>query len=257
MRNLHWPMLLTASTLLVSTAVAADTIDEDQLNLRQIPYGLSNWPKNQLLTIRSPLVDAPVGMVYISQVGGDSDNNPGLLEAGADLVKGIFMLPFNLFFGGDDKGPDENSPYNPRGRVIATLWGAKQGNCYLTSILQKRFYGDGSDDTASAFLNARRLEIGAGDRVIALDGEGRPNSFTRSDFNYRKCSGSGSSSCSTYTGTQYTLVRNWLLTGNSRTLLAAMPSKAFKMRLVFNDHTQLMDVESGEKISRVYANCQI
>lgn len=243
--------------LVGTVATAAETIDEDRLNLRQIPYGMSTWPKNQLLTIRSPLVDAPVGSVYISQVGGESDSSPNLLETGANLVKDILLLPFNLFFGGDEKGEDENSPYNRRGRVIATLWGAKQGNCYLTSVFQRRFYGDGSDANASAFLNASRLEIGAGDRVVTLEAEGKPASFTRSEFEYRRCSGSGSSSCSNYTGTQYTLVRNWGLSGSNRAILAAMPSKSFKMRFVFDDHTQLVDVESGEPISQVYTSCRV
>jgi hypothetical protein len=54
-----------------SSALAGSSIDEDQLNLRSVGYGFPGWPQGQLMEIRSPLLSAPLGLVYISKSGRD------------------------------------------------------------------------------------------------------------------------------------------------------------------------------------------
>ena len=123
---------LIAGAIAISSwtpARAADSILEDDLNLRELPYGLRDWPANKLLVIKSPLIDTPLGYAYITKTGYKEDTLGSL--AGELLLSPLKIV--GSFFGiGQSKGnPDE------RGRFIGNLWVSKQGNCSFHTVLQK------------------------------------------------------------------------------------------------------------------------
>jgi hypothetical protein len=229
-------------------AARADSfIAEDVLNLRELPYGLSAWPANKLLTIKSPLIDAPVGYVYIAKSGYKEEN---LMSVTGDLLLAPFKILGSLFSRASD--PAEGSE---RGRVIANLWVSKQGKCSFHTILQKRFYGDGSDSAASQLLAIRRIDIGAGQEVASAEATAQPAIFRRSEFAYTKCGKNQYSNCPEYSGQQYVLRMDWPLTSDFVRALASMPSKPFKVRYVFGSHTQLAEVADGASVAKIFASC--
>lgn len=233
-----------------SAAKASDAILEDNLNLRELPYGLTNWPINKLLTIKSPLIDAPMGNIYITRSGYSK-------ESLGSLTGELLMMPFKLvgsLFGVGSKSSDEST--GGRGRVIANLWLNRQGNCALYTVLQKRFYGDGSDEAASSYLNIRSLQIGAGQEIVSLEASGGPAIFRRSEFTYTKCGKDQYKDCPQYTGQEYTLRRDWQLQSADIRALSAIPSGNFKVRYVFGSHTQLEQIPGGEKVARIYSSCR-
>lgn len=249
MKSLVCTALFASSLWLLSPASASDTVLEDDLNLRELPYGMKSFPINRLLTIKSPLIDAPVGSIYITRSGY---NEKSIVSATGDLL----MMPFTLFgtlFGGGKKLDDATGG---RGRVIANLWLNRQGNCALYTVLQKRFYGDGSDEAASSFLNIRKLQIGAGQEIVALEASGQPAIFRRAEFRYTKCGKDQYKDCPEYTGLEYTLRRDWQLQSSDIQALSAMPSGSFKVRYVFGSHTQLEQIPGGEKVSQVFSGCR-
>ena len=232
-----------------SSSLAGSTIDEDQLNLRNVGYGFPGWPQGQLLEIRSPLLSTPLGLVYISKSGKDDKGN--LLTLTRDLV----FLPFQMV-GAIFSGPkSENNIFDTKGRLIANLFQSKQGNCTLWTILQKRFYGDGSNEQANVYLSIKRLEIGAGDRIVSIEASGAPRSFVKSDFTYTKCAKDQYKDCPEYTGEQYSLVRQWPLGGSDLRALSLLPSTAFKIRYVFDSHTQIEEIKDGASVAKVYSSC--
>jgi len=237
------------TTISAQPAKAADFILEDNLNLREFTYGLTNWPANKFLLIKSPLIDSPVGSIYISRSGYNEGNL-------AELTGDLLLSPFRIFgglFGGDK--PTDSSKEN-RGRVIANLWISRQGNCGLITILQKRFYGDQSDSEASSVLNAQKLQIGAGQEIITLNASGSPERFTRSQFRYTKCAKGQYQNCPEYTGEEFSLRRDWQLQQSDTRALASLPSGPFKVRYVFDTHTQIEEIKGGDQISKVYASCR-
>ena len=257
---------LTAITLAASTTALLITtgasgafagqakIEEDKLNLRELPHGLTHWPINHLLTVISPLIDAPVGTVYITRTGfKKSDANLG------SLTKDIVLLPFqvvggifNGLFGGGGKKEDPNGN---RGRIVANVWSQNQGNCTLHTILQKAFYSRPNDSEASEYLNIKSLQIGAGSKIVTLRASGQPQVFTRDEFRYTKCGKNQSSNCPEYTGYTLSLRRDWDLQQEDLRSLSQMPSGKFKVRYVFDTHTQIDELPGGENISEVYTNC--
>lgn len=238
-----------------SSVIAEQTkIEEDKLNLRELPYGLTHWPINKMLTVISPLIDAPVGTVYITRTGfKKSDSNL------VSLTKGVVLLPFQLvggifngLFGGRD---DQEDPNGNRGRIVANVWSQNQGNCTLHTILQKAFYSRPSDSEASEFLNVRSLQIGAGTKIVSLRANGPPEVFTRDTFTYTKCGKNQSSNCPTYTGNTFSLRRDWALQQDALKSLSQMPSGNFKVRYIFDTHTQIDELPGGENVAKVYASC--
>lgn len=242
-------VLCLAALAFPSAAKASDAILEDNLNLRELPYGLTSWPINKLLTIQSPLISAPVGSIYITRSGYTEENL-------ASLTGELLTMPFKLIgslFGGGSKSDEATGQ---RGRVVANLWLNRQGNCALYTVLQKRFFGDGSDEVASAFLNIRSLQIGAGQEIVSLNASNQPAIFRRSEFTYAKCGKNQYKDCPQYTGQEYTLRQDWQLQSPDIRALSAMPSGNFKVRYVFASHTQLEDIPGGEKVSQVYSSCR-
>jgi hypothetical protein len=242
-------LIVLASLTLKSPVRASDTILEDKLNLRELPWGLKSWPINKLLTIRSPLIDAPVGSIYITRSGYAEEN---LASVAGNLLAAPFKIAGSLF--GLGKNSDEST--GARGRVVGNLWLSRQGNCALYTILQKRFFGDGSDEVANSFLNVKSLQIGAGQEIVTLDASGPPKLFTRSQFTYTKCDKGQYKDCPEYTGEEYTLRRDWQLRPADIRALSSMPSGSFKVRYVFDSHTQLEQISGGEKVSQVYSSCR-
>lgn len=230
-----------------SAARADAFISEDALNLRELPYGLSAWPANKLLTIKSPLIDAPVGYAYIAKSGYKEES---LMSVTGDLLLAPFKILGSLFSRGSD--PAEESE---RGRVIANLWVSKQGRCSFHTILQKRFYGDSSDSLASRLLAIRRIDIGAGQEVASAEASAEPALFRRSDFTYTKCGKNRYKNCPEYTGQEYVFRMDWPLTSGFVRALAAMPSKPFKVRYVFGSHTQLAEIADGASVAKILSSC--
>jgi len=230
-----------------SAAHANSFIAEDVLNLRELPYGLRSWPANKLLTIKSPLVDAPVGYVYITKSGYREEN---LMSATGDLLFAPFKILGSLFSRTPDPAED-----GERGRVIVNLWVSKQGKCSFHTILQKRFYGDGNDSIASQFLAIQRIDIGAGQEVASAEASPQPALFRRSEFTYKECGKSQYSNCPEYTGQEYVLRMDWPLTSGFVRALASMPSKPFKVRYVFGSHTQLSQISDGASVAKIFSSC--
>ena len=228
-------------------AGASEVIVEDVLNLRELPYGLKDWPANRLLTIKSPLIDTPVGFAYISKAGY---REQGL----GSLVGELLLSPFTII-GSIVGGSSQKHESDERGRVIANLWVSKQGTCSFHTILQKRFYGDGDDNAASEYLNIRRLDIGAGQEIVSLEASGSPQLFQRATFTYSRCGRDQYRDCPEYNGQQYVLRRDWILTPASVRALSAMPSKPFKVRYVFSTHTQVAEVPDGGAVAKVFSSC--
>ena len=202
------------------------------------------------MEIRSPLLSAPLGLVYISKSGRD-DESGNLFTLTRDLV----FLPFQIVGSLFSSPKPENNIYDSKGRLIANLFQSKQGNCSLWTILQKRFYGDGSDDQANAYLNIKRLEIGAGNRIVSLEDSGPPRSFVRNEFTYTKCAKDQYKDCPQYRGDQYTLVKQWPLANSDARALSLLPSEPFKLRYVFASHTQLEEIKDGASVAKVYSSC--
>ena len=251
MKRLTCMALAISGLWSLSAAKASDTVQEDDLNLRELPYGLKNLPINKLLIIKSPLIDAPVGKIYITR-SGYSEKSQSLASLTGDLLFSPFAIIGSLF-GGGNKSDDSTGG---RGRVVANLWLNRQGNCALYTVLQKRFFGDGSDETANSFLNIRKLQIGAGQEVVSLEASGQPAIFKRSNFTYTQCGKNQYKDCPEYTGEQYTLRRDWQLRSSDIQSLSAMPSGSFKVRYVFDSHTQLEQIPDGEKVSQVFSGCR-
>ena len=228
-------------------AAASDVIVEDDLNLRELPYGLRHWPANKLLTIKSPLIDAPVGFAYISKSGYKDE---GLGSLAVDLLVSPFKI-LGAMFGGGGK----SSVSDQRGRIIANLWVSKQGICSFHTILQKRFFGDGDDGVASQFLNVQRVDIGAGQEIVSVEATDAPRIFRRSDFTFTKCGKDQYKDCPEYTGQEYVLRRDWVLSASSIRALSMMPSKSFKVRYVFPGHTQIDEVSDGASVAKVFSAC--
>lgn len=236
-------------TLWHSPALAGSTIDEDQLNLRSIGYGFPGWPQGKLLEIRSPLLSSPIGLVYISKSGRDDEGNL------FTLTRDIVLLPFQIVGSLFSSPKPENNIYDSKGRLISNLFYSKQGNCSLWTVLQKRFYGDGSEENANAYLRLNRLEIGAGDRIVSLEAAEPPKSFNRSQFTYTKCAKEQYKDCPEYTGEQYTLVRQWPLGNSDIRALSLLPSAPFKVRYVFDSHTQIEEIKDGASVAKIYSSC--
>lgn len=228
-------------------AHAADSILEDELNLRELPYGLRDWPANKMLVIKSPLIDAPLGYAYISRTGYKEETLGSL--AGELLLSPLKLVGSFFGIGGSKTNLEE------RGRIISNLWVSKQGNCGFHTVLQKRFYGDGDDSSASSYLNVKRIDIGAGNEVVSLEANGEPSLFRRSDFTYEKCSSGQYSNCPRYTGQQYVLRRDWELSDRIIRTLSGIPSKPFKVRYVFSSHTQIAEVLDGGAIAKIFSSC--
>lgn len=234
---------------LQSSALAGSMIDEDQLNLKNVGYGFPGWPQGKLLEIRSPLLSSPVGLVYISKSGRDNEGNL------FTLTRDIVLLPFQIVGSLFSRPKPENNIYDSKGRLIANLFYSKQGNCSLWTVLQKRFYEDGSEDNASSYLKVNRLEIGAGDRIVSLVAVEPPQSYYRSQFTYTKCARDQYKDCPEYTGQQYTLVRQWPLNYSDVRALSLLPSAPFKVRYVFDADTQIEEISDGASVARVYSSC--
>jgi hypothetical protein len=102
------------------------------------------------------------------------------------VIGNLLLAPFKIL-GSLFSRPSDSEEESERGRVIANLWVSKQGKCSFHTILQKRFYGDGSDSLASQLLAIRRIDIGAGQEVASAEASAQPALFRRSEFTYTKC----------------------------------------------------------------------
>ena len=210
---------------------------------------MTGWPANKLLVIKSPLIDAPVGLVFISKAGFKESN---LATATGEILMSPFRILGSLF-GAGSKPEGEASD---RGRVISNLWVNRQGNCALYSILQKRFYGDGNDSAANEFLNIRRIDIGSGNEIVSLQADGPPAIFRRSEFRFTRCSDGQYKNCPEYIGQEFVLRRDWQMPPSAMRSFAMMPSSNFKVRYVFNSHTQIAEIPGGDSVAKVFSSCR-
>ena len=103
--------------------------------------------------------------------------------------------------------------------------------------------------------NIQRLDIGAGQEIVSVEASGSPQLFRRSEFRYTKCGKDQYKDCPEYTGQEYVLRRDWVLSSASARALSAMPSKSFKVRYVFLTHTQVAEIPDGSSVAKVFSSC--